>query len=103
VNAIGDLDGDGCDDIVWRNSSNGSVSAWRMSGSVRATGGLVATNVSNSWTLSGMADLNGDGKDDLLWHNSSSHAVNGWQMDGFSKQGGGFIQTVPTGWSICKY
>ncbi len=103
VSAIGDLDGDGCDDIVWRNSSTGSVSAWRMTGSVRASGGLVATNVSNSWTLSGMADLNGDGKDDLLWHNSSSHAVNGWQMDGFTKQSGAFIQTVPTGWSICKY
>ena len=103
IHAIGDLDGDGCDDLVWRNNLNGSINAWRMAGSVKASGGTIAANVPSAWQLQGMSDLNGDGKDDLLWHHSSSHEVNGWHMDGLSKLSGGFISQVSPGWKICNY
>ncbi|MDZ4830190.1 MAG: hypothetical protein SGJ09_08350 [Phycisphaerae bacterium] len=103
IDAIGDLDGDGCDDLIWRNHSTGSVNAWRMAGLFRAAGGVVTSNVPLAWQLQGMSDLNGDGKDDLLWHHSSSHVVNGWQMDGLTKMSGGYIQLVSGGWSLCNY
>lgn len=103
VHAIGDLDGDGCDDLVWRNSANGNVNVWRMVGLAKAAGGAIAQNVSPQWTIEGLVDLNHDGCDDLLWHHSSSHQVNGWCMDALTKLSGSSIGTTGGQWTICNY
>ncbi len=102
VDAIGDLDGDGCDDLVWRSHSSGTVAAWRMAGLSRAASGTIATNVPLGWQLAGVADLDGDRKEDLLWKHSGTDDVNGWLMDGLSKSSGGFIKKSGPGWTVCN-
>jgi hypothetical protein len=102
IHAVADLDGDGCDDLVWRNASNGNCNAWRMVGTHKASGGVIAQGVSSSWQIAGVSDLDGNGCDDLLWRHGSTNAVNGWLMDGLAKAGGGLITTVGPGWQCCS-
>ena len=99
VSACGDLDGDGDDDLVWRNSVNGNLSAWLMQSGARAGGGSIQSSVTLSWSVQATADLNGDGKSDIIWRNLANGDVNAWTMDGASKSSGGFVRRVSQSWS----
>ena len=85
VAGIGDFNGDGKDDVLWRNT-NGSLVDWTMNGSqVTAsqqvtTGGSAATPDS-SWSVAGIGDFNGDGKADVLWRNTNGSLID-WTMNG---------------------
>jgi len=74
VVGTGDFNGDGRDDILWRND-NGSLDDWlgQANGSFADTG----FNVASSWHVVSIADLNGDGRDDLLMQNSAG-TVTDW-------------------------
>ena len=100
VEGIGDLDGDGKDDILWRNRHNGLVSAWLMDGLARGGGGALHAGISANWLVGAMRDLDGDGKTDIVWRNRFSGDVNGWIMDTFTRTQGGFIRNAPPGWAI---
>ena len=85
VAGIGDFNGNGNDDILWRNS-NGSLAMWLMDGSTvfsSATptyeGSAVSPGV--SWSVAGIGDFNGNGEADILWRNSSGSLAM-WLMDG---------------------
>jgi hypothetical protein len=99
IQAIGDLDGDGRADLVWRNLSTGQVNGWLLETLYRKQGGILGT-IPLAWTLECTADLNGDSKGDLVWSNSSTGAINGWIMNGLIKVSGGNINTIPTTWQV---
>jgi ELWxxDGT repeat protein len=94
VAGIGDFNGDGRKDILWRNSS-GEVSAWLMNGSAIAssgdiTSGGAAVRPDASWSVAGIGDFNHDGDADVLWRKSDgSLAI--WLMNGTTITGGGSI------------
>jgi hypothetical protein len=103
VDAIGDLDGDGKSDIVWRYASpdtpdTGVVYVWFMNGAsvneVKARGGAPL-----SWRLVGAADLDGDGMADLIWQSPS-----GDLRSLTAKAGRSFVNekigTVPSGFNL---
>jgi len=65
IAGIGDFDGNGSEDILWRDTS-GNVSIWLMNGtSILST--TVLGNVPLTWTVAETGDYNGDGMTDILW------------------------------------
>jgi FG-GAP-like repeat len=98
---FGDLDGDGKDDIVWRNTSTGAVQGWLMNGLAIASSGSIATVGGSGWTIVGVGDLDGNGKDDIVWRNTTTGVVSGWLMNGLAIASSGPIATVgDPGWTI---
>ena len=64
---IGDLDGDGRDDILLRGRSDGRWYYYPMNGRRSLTGrGLANLTRDTNWQFAGIGDLNGDGNDDVL-------------------------------------
>ena len=68
--ALGDFDGDGKTDVVWRNGTTGADALWRSGVASTQMPVTAVTNV--SWHIVGKGDFNGDGKADLLWRNMST-------------------------------
>jgi hypothetical protein len=63
----GDFDGDGKDDILWRNLNTGANTIWKSGNS--ATTQSVTTVTSPDWTIAGVGDFDGDLKADIFWRN----------------------------------
>ncbi len=67
VAGIGDLNGDGRDDVLLRKPGNGRWYYYPMNGRRHMAGRGVANLTSNlEWSVAGIGDLNGDGRDDVL-------------------------------------
>ncbi|MDP9224862.1 MAG: fibronectin type III domain-containing protein [Actinomycetota bacterium] len=75
IKGVGDIDGDGYDDIIWQHT-DGSLAAWIMRGAtVSSTRFLSIPKVGDPrWQIAAVADTNGDGKADLIWQ----HPTDGW-------------------------
>ena len=103
VAGTGDFNGDGRDDILWRNT-NGTVSDWLGT----ATGGFTpndanaARSVPISWSVVGTGDFNGDGRDDILWRNANGE-VNDWlgqANGGFVPNDANALTSVDAAWKV---
>ena len=81
IAGIGDVTGDGKADIIWRNSSNGVVAVWLMSGSKIISVGFPGST-SLDWDIQAVRDVDGNGQADILWRNSNSGVVGVWLMNG---------------------
>ena len=103
VAGTGDFNGDGRDDVIWRND-NGAFTEWLG----QANGGFVSNdarawnNLPNSWHVAGTGDFNGDGRDDVIWRND-----NGAFTEWLGQANGGFVSNdanawnnVPTNWHV---
>jgi uncharacterized protein YkwD len=67
---VGDINGDGKDDIVWRNMGTGNVVLSLMNGHVPTWRGLTATPIALSVALEAVGDFDNNGRADLLWRNT---------------------------------
>jgi hypothetical protein len=76
-----DFDGDGQQDLLWRNKFTGQVGIWLMNGD---TAKSIATIGSPplSWVIINTGDFYGDGKSDLLWQLANTNQYGVWRMDG---------------------
>ena len=85
---VGDFNGDGSDDILWRNVLTGDLSNWLATegGGFTVNDANAWHNVSTQWLVIGVGDFNGDGYDDILWSNQVN-LISNW----LGTETGGFI------------
>jgi hypothetical protein len=111
VGGVGDFNGDGSSDLLWRQSS-GALSLWDMHGSqivssatVTFQGSAIAPDA--SWSIAGVGDFNGDGHADVLWRQSNG-TIALWLMNDGSVTSSSAItyqgnaQTPDASWKIVE-
>ena len=86
VGLSGDFNGDGAQDILWRNIYSGSVWIWLMNGTTIEAAAPVA-NVPLSWKIVGIGNFDGNGNRDIVWYNASIGQIAIWTMNGFTETG----------------
>ncbi len=74
---VGDFDGNGTSDILWRNSISGENSIWNDGDNTSVT--TLANLGDQNWKVVGTGDYNGDGQSDILWRNSSTGENSIWK------------------------
>jgi hypothetical protein len=106
VQGIGDFDGDGKSDILWRDAGTGQTAIWFMNGAVATTSANTSVQATAGWQVNGVGDFNGDGKADILWRHAGTGKTAVWFMNGAVKIGGGYtnvqagLYTSTTGWHV---
>jgi FG-GAP-like repeat len=74
--AIGDFDGDGDQDILWRTGSN--VFLWTMNGGQFVSQTALTQLSDPSFTMAGVGDFNNDGRQDVVWRSQALNATVLW-------------------------
>jgi hypothetical protein len=88
VQAYADTDGDGDNDILWRNLRTGRVDLWEMNrGTYLRTITMPFNVLSSNWQLVSYRDMDGDGDRDLLWRNQADGRTDIWRMQNFTFAG----------------
>jgi hypothetical protein len=96
IAGIGDFDGNGSTDILWRDTS-GNLGVWLLNGTQIMSTAVIG-NVPSSWSVALTGDYNGDGKSDILWIDNTGN-VGAWFMNGATVSSTGLYGNVGTTWT----
>lgn len=95
-----DLNGDGANDLLWRNQITGQNLLW-VTRDGKFSEAVPLPDVNDlSWQVAGIFDLNGDGKKDILWRHSNGTLV-AWKMNGITYDSGYWFNNSPdSNWQL---
>ncbi len=99
----GDFDGDGKDDVLWRNDAGLLTDVLgTSSGGFSFNGANATSSVATNWDVVGTGDFNGDGRDDILWRSDSGQITDwlGTMNGGFTINSSSFSTFVATNWEV---
>ena len=97
IAGIGDFDGNGSNDILWRDNQ-GNVSMWLLNGtSILST--TVLGNVGLNWSLVQTGDYSGASTSDILWVDNLGN-VAAWFMNGTTVSSVTNYGNVGTAWGV---
>ena len=105
VAAIGDFNGDGHPDVLWRNSTDGSLAVWFLQNSqVIGTQYLSISHMTDpAWKIVGAGDVDGDGHADIVWQHQTQGWLAVWLMRGATVVGTRYLdipQISSNNWQI---
>jgi phospholipase/lecithinase/hemolysin len=98
---VGDFNGDGMSDILWRNNTNGNVAIWLMNGTT-VTSSATFANL-GAYSVVGIGDFNGDGNSDILLRDGSGDIAI-WEMNGTTilNPNATAVGNLSTVWSVAE-
>jgi hypothetical protein len=93
---VGDYNGDGKDDILWRNVGDGRNTIWRSAdGDTKQDVNRVS---GASWQVAATGDYDGDGIADIFWRNVANGDNVLWpDADRGQRQ---VVDTITTDWDV---
>lgn len=101
VAGTGDFSGTGTSDILFYNSSTGTVGEWLMqNGSVSSATTIGSLGVGSGWSIVGTGQFTGNGISDILFFNSNTNALGEWEMQGGKLLTAQNISVVSSGWQV---
>ena len=106
VHGVGDFNGDGRDDLMWRNDA-GQISNWLST----ENGGWLVNDANAlrtapaNWFMSGIGDYDGDGRCDILWRNNNGDISTwlGTETGGWLVNDAAALAHFPPGWDFGSY
>jgi len=97
VTHVADFNGDGCDDLLWRNGLTGRTAIWLQAGF--NTIDVVTLDAPAAWRIVATGDFNGDGVADLVWHNAATGETAIWLMSNGRFAAGAVVLALPD-WNV---
>src|SRR3546814_1821714 len=70
---VGDFNGDGVSDILWRNTRTGANTIWKSGD--RSTEQAVVRVDEQAYKVAGVGDFDGDGVSDILWRKDKTGQI----------------------------
>lgn len=94
-----DFNGDGTNDVLWFNASNGDAEVWKTSAGKWA-GSVDLGNHPLGYSAAGTGDFNRDGTSDVLWFNPTSGDTEVWKIQDAHWAGSVDIGSHPLGYAV---
>ena len=103
VVGVGDFNGDGQPDLLWRNLKSGQLGVWLMNGTTRQSFVPLTPQLVDDldWQIAAVIDINGDQTPDIVWSHATRGSVAVWYMNGTVRMDTQFFPfMVDTTWKI---
>ena len=100
--ATGDFNGDGRDDIIWRNVEDGQNAVWELDGNELLQSSFATplipggSTLPSEWKIIGSGDYNGDGNADIAWRRGDQNVI--WEMNGLNRTASIGIDSLNSQW-----
>jgi hypothetical protein len=89
IAAVGDLNRDGKRDLIFQNTTTGSLAVWFLNGSTVIGTSYLSINQQPdlNWRIRAVGDIDGSGTPRIIWRHQTQGWVGAWTMNGATVTG----------------